>query len=137
MVTKNKEQSDISISQFGYRLIRQELLSELLGTDKEQLLYWAGKSLARKFPRQSIEEICHFFKEADWGELTLVKEKKAEYTFQLVPVLNQCKEDFKLEAGFIAEQIQNIKDCITETKMSSKKQSIIFTVQSDIKDTIN
>ena len=50
-----------SISSFGYELIRDHVLSSILGKHEDDILYWAGKELARKFACKSQEEIIAFF----------------------------------------------------------------------------
>ena len=35
---------------FGYELMRDFLLPTILGKHEKDILYWAGKDLARKFP---------------------------------------------------------------------------------------
>jgi predicted hydrocarbon binding protein len=120
------------ISSFAYKLLRNELIPELLGKEQEAILYWAGKALARKFPLQSIEEIIDFFKQASWGELHLIKDKKQEKHFTFTPKLSSSS--FKLEAGFLAEQIQQQTSFITETFEQSKRKTMYFIVKSDRKD---
>ncbi len=139
---KRKEQefaslSDISIPAFGYELIREDLLDEILGQDKPDIIYWAGKRLARKYPLFSIEEIYEFFANAGWGSLHLTKENRRNMTFALTGDLihhrlyaktNSC---FRLEAGFLAEQIQNQKKVYAECmeEIDKKKSTIYFHVK--------
>ncbi|CAM5421366.1 hypothetical protein LSPH24S_04025 [Lysinibacillus sphaericus] len=81
------------------------------------LLYWAGKELARKFPCKSQDELIAFFADACWGTLVLTKESKDGRIFHLMnePTLLQIQNrSFRLEAGFIAEQIQQVKGYLTE-----------------------
>jgi hypothetical protein len=120
------------ISLFAYKLLRNELIPELLGKEQEAILYWAGKALARKFPLQSTEEIIDFFDQASWGELHLIKDKKQEKHFTFTPKLPNSS--YKLEAGFLAEQIQQQTSFITETFEQSKRKTMQFIVKSDRKD---
>ncbi|WP_264189832.1 YslB family protein [Bacillus carboniphilus] len=130
---------------FGYELIRNELISDMLGKQSNQMLYWAGKSLARKYPLSSIEEVQSFFTLAGWGNLSLTTQKKNEVEFELTsPLISkrfQIEKDltYKLEAGFLAEQIQQMNGSITETyeKMKSRAKKVTFTVKSDVKDPID
>ena len=72
---------------FGYEIIRDHVLSNILGKHESEILYWAGKDLARKFPLYSMEEAQQFFLEAGWGQLTLLKENKDEFTYVLTCLL--------------------------------------------------
>ncbi|UZM98641.1 YslB family protein [Lysinibacillus sp. MHQ-1] len=61
--------------------------------------------------------LSHFFADACWGTLELMKESKDGRIFQLTndPEILQIKQrSFRLEAGFIAEQIQLAKGYLTE-----------------------
>lgn len=127
--------------QFGYELIRDHVLSSILGKHEEDILYWSGKELARKFPCSDIQLIISFFKDAGWGELTLEKESKDGFIFHLTgnkESLNISKRSFRLEAGFIAEQIQSMKNFLTECydEKKEKQGQIIFQVKSDLKERI-
>ncbi len=44
-------------TKFGYEILRDHVLPSILGTHESDILYWAGKEVARKFPVFSIEEI--------------------------------------------------------------------------------
>ncbi|RBW71638.1 DUF2507 domain-containing protein [Bacillus taeanensis] len=120
------------ISSFAYKILRNELIPELLGKEQEAILYWAGKALARKFPLQTIEDITHFFEKAAWGELHLTKDKKQEKHFEFIPKFENSS--FKLEAGFLAEQIQQQTNFMTETFEQPKRKAMQFIVKSDRKD---
>lgn len=126
---------------FGYELIRDYLMPSILGKHEKDILYWAGKDIARKFPCTDIQLIISFFKDAGWGDLSLVKELKDGYVFHLTnePELLKIQErNFRLEAGFIAEQIQNFKGVLTECldEKKEKQQQVIFTVKMDLKEKI-
>ncbi|MET4560819.1 YslB family protein [Lysinibacillus parviboronicapiens] len=130
-----------TISSFGYEIIRDHILSSILGKHENDVLYWAGKELARKFPCKSQEEIIAFFADACWGTLELTKESKDGRIFHLTnePALLQLKNrSFRLEAGFIAEQIQQAKGYLTECydEKREKQQLVMFTVKWDVKERI-
>jgi predicted hydrocarbon binding protein len=135
----------LTIPFFGYELIREILLDDLLGKDSPQILYWAGKNLARKYPVESIDEIIRFFQLSGWGNLSLVDEKNQEYTFELTgDIIShrlQWKKDcsFQLEAGFLAQQIQQQKKKLTEAFEQPKKRTnkVVFTVKWDKKDIVD
>ncbi|MBY0099070.1 YslB family protein [Mesobacillus maritimus] len=133
-----------SVSLFGYELIRDDLISELLGKDEPEILYWAGKKLARKYPLYSIEEIIAFFQEADWGLLSVKEEKRKELCLSLTGefVSNRLKKDknttFQLEAGFLAQQIEWQKKVVAEAfEHPNKRSNIIqFTIKWDSHDSL-
>ena len=56
------------IPAFGYEIIRDHLLHSILGKHEDDVLYWAGKEVARKFPLFSMSEAAAFCQEAGWGE---------------------------------------------------------------------
>jgi predicted hydrocarbon binding protein len=136
---------EISVPSFGYELIREELLSNILGKDSPDILYWAGKHLARSHLLQNTAEIAAFFEEAGWGTLSILKESKHELHFELTsPLVKrrvQLKPDahFRLEAGFLAQQIESQLGLIAEAhEQTNKKLGIVlFTVRWDQKDSTN
>lgn len=124
-----QETKSLSVPIFGYELIRDALLADVLGKEAGSILYWAGKSLARKFPCQSSEELCSFFEEAGWGTLTLLKEAKREKTFELSgPFIErrfsvQSEPSFSLESGFLAEQISSNEQTEAESVVDIQKRT--------------
>ncbi|KGR76845.1 YslB family protein [Ureibacillus sinduriensis] len=124
---------------FGYDILRDYLLPTILGKHEKDVLYWAGKDLARQFPCMDIQLIISFFEDAGWGNLTLTEEEKDGYVFQLtndVELLKITERSFRIEAGFIAQQIQAINGCLTECydEKFEKQQRITFTVKWDRKE---
>ncbi len=75
--------TELDVSAYGYELIREIVLPDILGPEHSSMMYWAGKRLARKFPLQSWEEIPAFFEKAGWGTLTNAGSKKQELEFEL------------------------------------------------------
>lgn len=140
----NQDNND-RIPIFGYELLRDILIPDLLGQDSPEISYWAGKHLARKFPLLSMDEIYSFFSEASWGELTLLDETKKEIKLQLSGAvlkrrfLTQPTPCFRLEAGFLAQQIQFKKKLVTEAhaELDKKKNKAIITVRWDLKDPVD
>lgn len=138
------ELEHIQMPAFGFELLREVLIPDLLGQDFPQMLYWAGKGLARKYPVTSLDELANFFAAAGWGDLVLLHKKKNEMEFELSGELisnrfkkvNECT--FQLEAGFIAEQLQMMNNQITETYEQVKKRAnkVVFTVKWDHKDVL-
>jgi predicted hydrocarbon binding protein len=130
------------IPAFGYELIREFLLDELLGKEGPQLLYWAGKQLGRRFPLSTIDETIAFFREAGWGDLRIAKESKDEVKMELSGELIQRRysineqANFQLEAGFLAFQFENMKKAVSEAYEEQKKRAniVYFTIKTDSKD---
>lgn len=137
-----EEQKMKTIPSFGYEIIRDHLLHSILGKHEEDVLYWAGKELARKFPLYSMDETISFFIEAGWGQLTLEKETKDEAFYILSTdgesSLNLEARCFRLEAGFLAEQTQKQLGFLTECydEKNAKKHYIRFIVKSDLKEQV-
>lgn len=139
---QNVNSTEQTVSVFGYELIREIVLTDLLGKETPQILYWAGKNLARKFPLPTIEEIIAFFHDAGWGDLTVERSDKKSIEFHLdgAIISSRLKRKdmctFQLESGFIAQQIQQQKNLVTESYEQQKRraQKIIFTVKWDQKD---
>ncbi|MEH7457192.1 YslB family protein [Bacillus sp. JJ1127] len=135
---------DVSLNAFAYELLREELLPDLIGKDLDDILYWAGRNLARKYQLESIEEVIHFFEKAGWGTLNIIEHKRREMHFQLTsPLIKERQKQkrhssYQLEAGFIAEQIQKQRNVIAESYEEQKKRSdsITFLVKWDIKDLV-
>ncbi|WML40772.1 YslB family protein [Neobacillus sp. OS1-2] len=133
-----------TISIFGYELIREVLLPEILGKDTPEILYWAGKRLARKFPLTDFDQVVEFFANASWGQLELAKETKSEIEIELTSPLivsrvkSKAEYFFQLEAGFLAQQIELQKEVIAEAfeHPVKKANKVQFTIKWDTKDPI-
>ncbi|MFT8950537.1 MAG: YslB family protein, partial [Liquorilactobacillus hordei] len=99
------------VNTLGYEVIRDILVPELIG-DNHNILYWAGKRLAREVYLAKDDDLPVFFSEAGWGDLKRIKGNKKQQLFELsgdvVQLRNQVvkQADFLLEAGFLAETIQ-------------------------------
>ena len=144
---KSNEQSiDVTsgIPVFGYELIREELLPNILGKDASHILYWAGKDLARKYPLKNIDEIFDFFVKAGWGHLSIKREGKQMLEFELTsPIVTERikkreQSTFQIEAGFLAQQVEQQKKVVAEAYEHPKKRAgkVIFTVKWDNRDNI-
>ena len=133
-----------TISIFGYELIREVLLPEILGKDTPEILYWAGKRLARKFPLADFDQIGEFFANASWGQLEITKETKNEIEIELTSPLivsrvkSKAEYFFQLEAGFLAQQIELQNEVIAEAfeHPVKKANKVHFTIKWDTKDPI-
>ncbi|KRL03067.1 YslB family protein [Liquorilactobacillus capillatus] len=140
LITNNEQ-----TTMFGYALIRDTLLSDLMG-DNTSILYWSGKKLAREFFLATEDDLPLFFQHANWGHLQKIKSDKKQQLYKLDgPIIkqrltNNLKADFLLEAGFIAETIQNQNGFIAETivkDVDKRKHTITFLNQLDQNDKID
>ncbi|MEC5187169.1 putative hydrocarbon binding protein [Geobacillus thermodenitrificans] len=119
----------IALSAFGTELLRHSLLPELFGKDNAGLLYWAGKQLARRYPLATLEDIAAFFERAGWGTISIGEERKDELHIELsgpiisarLSLYDDCT--FQLEAGFLAQQIEQQKRFVTEAVEMPSKQA--------------
>jgi predicted hydrocarbon binding protein len=144
-VSEQQQAPEETVSIFSKELLRDILLPDLLGREHSQILYWAGKQLARKFPLNNMDEVIEFFENAGWGELVEDNSSKKEAEFILSGHvitrrfdLNEDSE-FQLEAGFLAQQIEMMNKRITEAACDPKKKSskVKFLVRWDSKDIID
>lgn len=141
-MSKNQQEYSASLleelhtSGAGYDVLRYISLPELLGPESDTLLYFMGRNLARKLTCDTIEDIYHIFEKLGWGTLELVKSKRKELVFSLMSdsVVNRLKAsfetDFRLEAGFLAEAIQQLKE--TETECTEQINKKIMQVQFSV-----
>lgn len=130
--------SRAQIPAFGYEIIRDFTLSSILGKNESDILYWAGKELARKYPLETEVDVNSFFAEAGFGILTLQKELKDGYIFELSndpAVFNFEKRNFRLEAGFLACQIETRLGFLTECydEKDTKQKKVTLTIKWDAK----
>lgn len=135
------ESTPNTTSTFGIELIRDYVLNDLLGNDYRQVIYWAGKRLARQFPVLSEDELTPFFQEAGWGSLSLIKKKGTTFSFVLLPPESTRTERpagyFQLEAGFLAEQVAKLTGFVAEGYAELTKEHVHITIQFDSKDPVN
>lgn len=141
-MSKNQQEYSTSIleglhtSGAGYDVLRYISLPELLGPESDTLLYFMGRNLARKFKFDTIEDIYQLFDKLGWGKLELVKNKRKELIFSMMSdsVVNRLKATFKtefrLEAGFLAESIQQLKE--TEAECTEEINKKIMQVQFSV-----
>ncbi|WP_062047847.1 YslB family protein [Bacillus sp. JCM 19034] len=121
------------MNQFGYNLIRNDVLKDVLGKEHDQILYWIGKSLARKYPIATMEELPEFFLKANWGNLTLEKEKRNLYIYLLSgdwmgKTDTRC---YQLEAGFLAQQFEMWENRGVGVTPSVQRSSVKFEIEMD------
>lgn len=132
-----------TVPAFGYDLLRDVLIPELLGKEQTAILYWSGKNLARKYPLDSVDEMIHFFLEAGWGNLSVRETSKHQMTFSLESEritrrLQLDKEaSFALETGFLAQQVQMLENYPADAHGWTKGGKVIITAEWDHKDTLD
>ncbi|MFD1414045.1 DUF2507 domain-containing protein [Oceanobacillus jeddahense] len=120
----------------GYDILRYIGLPELFGEEKETLLYFLGRNLARKFEFNSLEDLSLFFEKMGLGALDLAKDKKNIKTFYLLSdaivtkLKSNIETDFRLEAGIVAEALQQLEgvDCECLESVNRRLKQIEFTV---------
>lgn len=129
----------------GVALLRDELLPNLLKEDQSDILYWAGKDLARSYKVDSVEEIVTLMTSLSFGALSIVKQKKSSALFllhgEIVHSRLQKKSDadFSLETGFLAQMMQQLSDYYTEGSFSihKKNNQVEIVLQSDRNETVS
>jgi len=120
-------------------LLRDGLLPNLLKEDEEDILYWAGKELARSYRFDSFKDLIQQTETFFVGELTQTKSAKKTVHFDWTGPLithrltEQAAPTFSLEAGFLAEGLQQLSGNYTEATYSvyPKKHLVTFLLQSD------
>ncbi len=140
----SREQNKLSASSLeelqttgaGYDILRYVSLPDLLGEEAPSLLYFMGKNLARKMDIETMSDVAYIFEQLGWGRLEMIKEKRKELVFTLLSdaVVQRLKApietEFRLEAGFLAESIQLIKEveCECTEDINHKIHQIEFRV---------
>ena len=120
--------------------LRDILLPSILGAENDAISYWAGKQLALQFPLDSFEDLCAFFEQINFGHLSLKKQKKEQYFFELTGPIVASRiadfdtPDFQLEAGFVAQILEQQLRIVTEAKATiENKKTVTIFVQTDSK----
>ncbi|HLS10059.1 YslB family protein [Lentibacillus sp.] len=120
----------------GYDVIRYIGLPDIFGEESPTLLYFMGKNLSRKLDIQSVSDIVYAFDKLGWGQLELVKEKKNQLIFQLMAdsvvyrLTSPLDIEFRLEAGFLSESIEQVKgrSCECQEDLHKKIHQVEFTI---------
>lgn len=135
--------TELTAPAFGYELLKNIVIPDILGTEAQSILYWAGRKLARQYLNETEEELKNFFDHAGWGELHMVEKNKKQMTYELSSDLikarlkNDSDTVFTLEAGFIAETLQQQSGMLTEIYIEAVKDNkVIFIVKWDSQDQI-
>ncbi len=122
---------------FALTLLRDRLLPELLQDDESEIIYWAGKALARDVDLTGIMALETFFMDAGFGFLTLTSKKPTEQVWRLDgPVVSARFDEnnhasFALEAGFLAQQTQQQLGTGAEAQWEANKQTVVITVMTE------
>lgn len=122
---------------FALTLLRDRLLPELLQDDESEIIYWAGKSLARDVDLTGVMALETFFMDAGFGFLTLTSKKPTEQVWRLDgPVVSARFDEnnhasFALEAGFLAQQTQQQLGTGAEAQWEANKQTVVITVMTE------
>ncbi|MBU9721201.1 MULTISPECIES: YslB family protein [Bacillaceae] len=115
-------EENMNVPTYSYQLLRHMLIPELLGKEEEMILYWAGKSIARKLYEDGVPELSSFFEQASWGTLSLLKEKRTEKQYELIAPLMEKDRPLTLECGFLAQWTEFQQGFITEATYELKKK---------------
>jgi|SRR5690625_223536 len=111
---------EFSPSTAGQDILRYVNLPDFLGSEKETLLYYLGKNLARQLDITSLDDIPYIFNKLQWGQLDLIKDKRNQMIFHLMAdtIVHKLQAsipvDFRMESGFLAEAIQLLTERVTE-----------------------
>lgn len=119
---------------FVNQLYRDFLLPTILGGDTPAILYWAGKRITRKYALGEFEDLSEFFKMAEFGDLTIVKERRSSVIFSLSGQtisdrLAAGSREFSLESGMIAEAVEENRGRSAEAEIAidDKNQTVQIT----------
>ena len=123
---------------FGQLMLRDILLPDLLGKETDAITYWAGRSLARRLPVAEAD-LAPLFVRVGFGTLTQTAEKKNQRTYLLegTPVATRINSfeapDFRLEAGFLAQSLQQALGFVVEANaiVERHKRRVTLTVALD------
>lgn len=149
MASENFEkfnQTHLTNNFFGQAILRDFLIPDILGEDTSLILYWAGKRLAQQFPLENTADLPLFFQLANWGILTITDAKPNHVTYTLSGKIISSRLSreqkqpvtFQLEAGFIAQTIEQNEHIVAEANATSKnKQTVEILMQSDPNDVVN
>jgi len=118
----------------GQDILRYVCLPDFLGSERETLLYYFGKNLARLLEIKTLDDIHYVFHKLQWGNLELIKDKRNHMIFHLMSdeVVHRIKSsittDFRMESGFLAESIFKLttRPCECTEKINEKLFRIEF-----------
>lgn len=123
-------------------VLRDILIPAILGKETDGILYWAGKDLARQFPVETEDDVSTIFSQLGFGDIKLQKKNKKQQVWIMsgglvTDRLALDKNNFTLEAGFLAQQIELQTNATSEAQITEKKKnSVEILVQHNLKDTL-
>src|SRR5699024_10292418 len=91
-------------------------LPTILGNEKDTILYFFGRTLARQFEINEMEDMYYVFQKLNWGKIELMQVKKHQLTFHLMAdeiverLTSPIETEFRIESSFIAKVVQNIHE---------------------------
>ena len=120
----------------GHDVLRYISMPHLLGTEKNTILYFIGRNLARQIDIQTLDDLYYLFNKFRWGSLELIKDRRKSITFHLMSddvaerIISPFPIDFRLESGFIAEAIEKItkRSCETFESVNERLYRVEFKV---------
>src|SRR5699024_4671084 len=126
----------LSSETISYDILKYVSLPNVFGAEKEAIMYYVGRDLARNIEMRSMDDLLYLFDKFRWGKLELIKQKKNEMTFHLMSddivhrLRSPLEVDFRLEAGFLAEAIQRLYERHSECteKVNEKLYRVQFKV---------
>jgi len=98
----------------GHDVLRYISMPNFLGNEKDSILYFIGRNLARQIEINTLDDLYYLFNKFRWGNLEMVKDRRRTLTFHLMSddvaqrILSPFDVDFRLESGFLAEAIEKI-----------------------------
>lgn len=132
------------IDNFGYNLLRDFVIPDILEDDTSEILYWSGKKLFTKLSSEmnTEESLISFFGSSQFGHLEIKKSSKTKYEFvlsgaEVITRLHEEKPEFSLEAGILCEYVQTLTGnyCLSTTDIKSK--DVLITIDIDKKSNTN
>ncbi|MEJ6400423.1 DUF2507 domain-containing protein [Nicoliella lavandulae] len=126
--------------------LRDEVITDLLGADLHSILYWAGKSMARKYATTTNGELVIFFKQTGLGDLAITNEGDSFIEYQITGAVVENRlavnpdADFMLETGLLAQSIEQQKHLTAEAEINKKqlkKGNVLITVHIDPKNPVD
>lgn len=120
----------------GHDVLRYISMPKFLGDEKDTILYFIGRQLARQIEIESLDDLNYLFQTLQWGQLELVKDRRRSLLFHLMSdelverMMSPIEVDFRLEAGFIAEAIEKItqRSCECNEAVNQRLYRVEFKV---------
>lgn len=120
----------------GHDVLRYISMPHVLGPEKDTILYFIGRNLARQIDIKSLDDVYYLFKKFRWGTLELVKDRRKSLTFHLMSddvaerIMSPFPVEFRLEAGFLSEALEKItaRRCETNESVNERLYRVEFKV---------